>query len=400
MVHQLTMPKKIYTSVLSVCLLFGLISWLLLFTQTNQLAKQAIQDKGESTLGQLHELILTPLFNNDTISQQVALQKATEDSSIISASLFGVDGELITQSTEPQPQQQKTQTFTSDIEYQNTKAGIISVVVNSQSIYNQYHRVFNYWLILWLSFTVLSTYLSYRFADQLAERIRRLSDRLPGTAEQLTDEITMLETKIQPLLSTTGESSYDTGNCYYYSLVTAHIKNYQRLTNQLNKENLDYLFEKLDYCMLRTLQLYGGNRIEGDSNSICFTISSTQCSKQHLLVCLMAVYSLQQLLEQLSANLGIDLEINWTISSDNINKTPQFNYEQSIIALKKSNTELAVKLQEGLIVLNCDRYSIDELSSIARFQTYDNHCFILEGFPENRQLLLKKQLEHLIGICL
>ena len=114
----------------------------------------------------------------------------------------------------------------------------------------------------------------------------------------------------------------------------------------------------------------------------------------------MAVYSLQQLLEQLSANLGIDLEINWTISSDNINKTPQFNYEQSIIALKKSNTELAVKLQEGLIVLNCDRYSIDELSSIARFQTYDNHCFILEGFPENRQLLLKKQLEHLIGICL
>ena len=400
MVHQLTMPKKIYTSVLSVCLLFGLISWLLLFTQTNQLAKQAIQDKGESTLGQLHELILTPLFNNDTISQQVALQKATEDSSIISASLFGVDGELITQSTEPQPQQQKTQTFTSDIEYQNTKAGIISVVVNSQSIYNQYHRVFNYWLILWLLFTVLSTYLSYRFADQLAERIRRLSDRLPGTAEQLADEITMLETKIQPLLSTTGESSYDTGNCYYYSLVTAHIKNYQRLTNQLNKENLDYLFEKLDYCMLRTLQLYGGNRIEGDSNSICFTISSTQCSKQHLLVCLMAVYSLQQLLEQLSANLGIDLEINWTISSDNINKTPQFNYEQSIIALKKSNTELAVKLQEGLIVLNCDRYSIDELSSIARFQTYDNHCFILEGFPENRQLLLKKQLEHLIGICL
>jgi len=399
MVHQLAMPKKIYATVLSICLLFGLISWLLLFTQTNQLAKQAIQDKGESTLGLLHELILTPLFNNDTISQQVALQKATEDPNIISASLFGVDGKLITRSTDPQPQQQKAKIFTGDIEYQNTKAGIISVVVDSQPIYNQYHRVFTYWLILWLSFTVLSTYLSYRFADQLAERIRRLSDRLPGTAEKLADEITTLETKIQPLLSTTGESTYNV-NCYYYSLITANIKNYQRLNNQLNKENLDYLFEKLDYCMLRTLQLYGGNRIEGDSDSICFTISSTQCSKQHLLVCLMAVYSLQQLLEQLSANLGIDLEINWTISSDNINKTPQFNYEQSIVALKKRNTELAVRLQERLIVLNCDKYSIDELSSIARFQNYDNHCFILEGFPENRQLLLKKQLEHLIGICL
>lgn len=400
MVHQLTMPKKIYATVLSICLLFGLISWLLLFTQTNQLAKQAIQDKGESTLGQLQELILTPLFNNDTISQQVALQKATEDPNIISASLFGVDGELIAQSTDSEFQSQKTKTFTSTIEYQNTKAGIISVGVNSQHIYNQYHRVFIYWLILWLSFSVLSTYLSYRFADQLAERIRRLSDRLPGTAEQLADEITTLESKIQPLLSTTGESNYDGGNSYYYSLITANVKNYQRLKNQLNKENLDYLFEKLDYCILRTLQLYGGNRIEGDSNSICFTISSTQYSKQHLLVCLMAVYSLQQLLEQLSANLGLDLEINWTICSDNINKTPQFNYEQSIVALKKRNTELAVRLQERLIVLNCDQFSIDELSSIARFQNYDDHCFILEGFPENRQLLLKKQLEHLIGICL
>jgi len=400
MVRQFTMSKKISATVLSICLLFGLISWLLLFAQTDQLARQAILDKGNSTLGQLHELILTPLFNNDTISQQVALQKATEDPSILSASLYGVDSELIAQSAKPRPQQLKTETFTGNIEYQNTKAGIISVVVNSQSIHKQYHRVLTNWLIIWLSFTLLSTYLCYRFADQLTERIRRISDRLPGTAEQLADEITTLETKIQPLLSTTGESTLNTNNRYYYSLITANIKNHQRLNNHLNRENLDHLFEKLDYCMLRTLQLYGGNRIDGDSNSICFTIASTHCSKQHLLVCLMAVYSLQQLLEHLSAKLGIDLEINWTMSSDNINTTPQFSYEQSIVALKKRNTELANRLQEGLIVINCDKFNIDELSSIARFQNYDEHCFILEGFPENRQLLLEKQLEHLISICL
>ncbi|MCS5587164.1 MAG: hypothetical protein NZ697_01580 [Porticoccaceae bacterium] len=398
--HQFAMSKKISAVVLSLCLLFGFVSWLLLSAQTTQLAEQAVLDRGNSTLGQLNELILAPLFNNDTISVQVALKKATEDPSILSASLFGVDRALIAQSAKPQLQQLKTETFTRNIELQNTQAGIISVVVNSQPIYEQYHRVLTNWLILWLSFTLLSTYLCYRFSDQLTERIRRLSDRLPGSIEQLSDEITTLERKIQPLLSTTGESTLNTSNIYYYSLITANLKNHQRLNNQLNRENLEHLFEKLDYCILRTLQLYGGNRIEGNNDSICFTIGSTHCSKQHLLVCLMAVYSLQQLLEHLSAKLGIDLEINWTISSDNISTAPQFRYEQGIVALKQQNAELADRLQEGLIVLNCDRFSIDELSSIARFQNYDDHCFILEGFPENRQQLLEKQLEHLIGLCL
>lgn len=86
--RQFTMPKKISATVLFTCLLFGLVSWLLLFAQTDQLAKQAIDDKGFSSLAQLHEAILTPLLSNDTISQQVSLQRATEDERVISASLI------------------------------------------------------------------------------------------------------------------------------------------------------------------------------------------------------------------------------------------------------------------------------------------------------------------------
>ena len=123
-------------------------------------------------------------------------------------------------------------------------------------------------------------------------------------------------------------------------------------------------------------------------------------AKQHLLVVLMAVYSLQQLIEQLSKKSGIDLEINWIISNDDIGTTPQFWYEQSMISLKKQNTAVAANIQEGLIVLNCSQYSIDELSSIARFQSYDKNQFILEGFSESRLQVLRQQLGYLIGICL
>ena len=197
-----------------------------------------------------------------------------------------------------------------------------------------------------------------------------------------------------------GESTENSSNTYYYSLITAQIKNHQRLGNQLNQESLDRLFEKLDYCFLRTLQLYGGTRVDGDAESICFTIRSTQCTKQHLLVCLMAVYSLRQLIENLSVQQGVDLEINWTVSSQEIETSPQFYFEQGLARIRQKNAQLGGELQAGLIALNCENYTVDELSSIAHFATYKEQCFILEGFSENRQQLLEKQLQHLINLCL
>ena len=398
--HQFGMSVNVPGIVLLVCVLFGLFSWMLLSNQINQLAQQAVFDKGNSTLQRLHELTLAPLFNNDTISVQVALKKATEDPSIISASLYGIDQELITQSSKSTDQTLKTETFTRNLEFQNTQVGILSVEVDSQPIYQQYQQPYTNWLILWLLFTLLSTYICHRYVDNLRVRIVRLSNRLPGNSEQISDELNALEKKVQPLLSNIGESNEDTSNTYYYSLINATIKNRLRLNNQLNQDNLNQLFEKLDYCILRTLQLYGGTRIEGEAESICFTIRSTQCSKQHLLVCLMAVYSLRQLVENLSIQLGVDLEVNWTLSSQNISTAPQFFYEQGIATLKQQNMTLANRLQKGLVVLNCDTYSIEELTSIARFATFDEHCFILEGFSENRQQLLEKQLEHLTQLCL
>ena len=398
--RQFAMSTRIPAIALSICLVFGFISWLLLSTQINHLAKQAVLSKGTSTLERLTELIITPLFNSDTISVQVALKKATQDPSIISASLFGVDRELITQSVKPKPEQFDAQIFTRNLELQNTQIGIITVVVDRNPIYQKYQQPYFNWLILWVCFTLLTTYLCHRFADQLSLRIRRLGDRLPGNIEPMTDELAALETKVQPLLSNAGESPEDSNNTYYYSLITAHIKNRQRLGNQLNQESLDHLFDKLDYCFLRTLQLYGGTRVDGDSESVCFTIRSTQCTKQHLLVCLMAIYSLRQLIDNLSVQHGVDLEINWTISSQNIPTSPQFYFEQGLASIKLKNKELASQLQAGLIVLNCDNYSIDELSSIAHFATYDENCFVLEGFSENRQQLLEKQLQHLTNLCL
>lgn len=398
--RRYSIAKKLPAATLCLCLILGLTSFLILSNQISELSASLIDSKSRTALSRLDELVRTPLFNNDSISVQVALTGATEEDNIYSASLVGVDNNLISQSTKSGPKPENTERFSRNVELQDTLIGTLVIELDSKPIYRQYNNLMISWLLLWLAFTAASTYGCHRYAEQLARRLRILTNRLPGGGEQINDELAGLEAKIQPLLSSSGQADDNHSSGYYYSLVTATIKNRQRLNNQLNQENLELLFEKIDYCTAKAIELYGGQRIEGANGAICFTIRSTQCSKQHLLICLMAVYSLQQLLERLSLKLGVDLDINWALCSDNLSTVPLFSYDEGMAALKQLSAQLGDKMQEGIIGLHCREYDIEQLSSIARFVLFDNNVFILKGFPEGRQTLLEKQIMHLANICL
>jgi len=402
MQRQYSVAKKLPAAVLSLCLLLGPLASLLISSQTQQLAHETIADKSRSALSQLDDLIRTPLFNNDLISVQVALSRTVEDPAIVSASLFDVEEQLISQSRQSQKPSDELESYRREIELQDSILGAVVIELDTQPIYGKYRNVMLSWLLLWFVFTAACTYGSLQFAEQLARRLRILSNRLPGGGDPIIDELTALEAKIQPLLSGSGSGfgDEDSNNGYYYTVVRASIKNRQRLNHQLNRDNLEQLFEKIDYCTARTIELYGGHRVEGADGGIYFDIRSTQYSKQQLLLCLMAVYSLQQLLERLSSKLGVDLEINWTVCGGNLNTLPLLSFDEGLAALKDQCAQLADQLQEGLIGLRTTEYDIQALSSIARFLVFDENCFVLEGFPEGRQTLLEKQIIHLASVCL
>jgi uncharacterized membrane protein affecting hemolysin expression len=396
--RQYSMAKKLPAIVLSACLVFGFFSWIVLSSHAASVSKETLQEKGELTISQLAERVRAPLFNNDTISIQVALQKVTEDPSIISASVEDVEGQLVAQSKKSPLEKVVANSFSRNIVFQETLAGKVRLTINSQPIKQRFSQVVRNWLLLWVLFSAACSYLTFRFAEQLSRRIRLLTKRLPGGSDNIVDEIAALETRLQPLLAKGNDEELPETN-YYCSLVTATIKNRQRLDTQLNRQNMTMLLEKIDYCTLRTLELYGGKRIEGSSGCINFYIRSTQLSKQHLLVCLMAVYSLQQLLKQLSEQSGIDLEIVWTLCSHSLPAAPLFQYHEGLDKLKGQAAVLAEQLDEGAIGMQSKEYDIEQLSSIARFLPFSEDCYVLQGFPEGRQLLLEKQIQHLASIC-
>ena len=397
--RQYSLAKKLPALVLSLCLILGLLSWALLSSHASQLSRETLQEKGELTINQLVELVRGPLFNGDSISIQVALQNVTKDKTILDASVYDIGGQLVAQSKKPSPASAIAVSFNRNIALQDTQAGKVIISLDSQPIKQRYDQLLSNWLLLWALFTLLSTYGCYRFAEQLSRRLRLLTNRLPGSSESLDDEMASLELRLQPLLSTSSDEGLsDTG--YHCSLITATIKNRHRLESQLNRQNLTQLFEKIDYCTLRTLELYAGQRIEGGSGSINFYIRSTQVSKQHLLICLMAIYSLQQVLERLSEDLGIELEICWALCSNNIPSTPLFRHHEGLDKLKTATATLADELEKGAIAVQSTEFDIEQLSSIARFLPFKENCYVLQGFPEGRQLLLEKQIQHLATICL
>jgi hypothetical protein len=114
----------------------------------------------------------------------------------------------------------------------------------------------------------------------------------------------------------------------------------------------------------------------------------------------MAVYSLQKLIEKLTEKLGIELIISWTICSDDLTTMPLSLYDQGVASLKQQSMTLKNQLQGKSILLHCKEYNMEELSPIGNFSHFDTDYFILQGFSEDRQILLTKQISHLENICL
>lgn len=400
MLSQYTTSVRLTLTVALSLVLFGFLSWLIITSQTTQLASIRIKDKSATTLNQLEEVIRPHLINNDTVSVQFALRDSTKDSTIVGASLYDVANNLIAQSKHQNSAREKVENFHRDIMVDNSLAGKLSIEVNSQPIFARYSYVFLSWAILWLLFSIVTTYATYRHSAQIYKRLNVLTNRLPGTNEPMVDEILALETRIQPLLSSSREADAVASGGFYCSMITAFISNRADLNKQLNRENLDLLLENIDLCTDRTIELYGGHRLEGMDDSIYFYIRSTECSKQHTLVCLMAVFSLQQLLKQLSLKLGIDLVLNWTICSNKVHSLPTFLYHENLFLLKQACQTSALHLQRDEIVLRSDEYTGDELSSIARFRKLSDNHYLFEGFSEQRQGLLEKQIAYLASVCL
>ncbi len=382
------------------CLLFGGVLCSISLVQTKHIIAEKIESEQKSIMNQVLNVIQKPLLNNDTLSVQFILEDTTNNSYVVSSSLFDVNGNLVTRSQQKKLAPKNTNEITQNIEFENTILGNLRIELDFDEIKYMQMNMFYSTAIIWITLSALLVASSFKNAVDVSNKIISLTKQLPGKEISSANEIDALISKIQPLIQKERESDISNNLNCNSCIFSGIIHNRKTLDDELSKENHDSLFEKLDLCVNRTIELYGGERIEGDRDTISFFTKSTTKSKQHILISLMAAHTLHAVVHQLSRSMGVNLVLSWSIHNDWLPLMPLFKFHESIQNFKVLSKNSASKTEQDKIVLTTNQFKFDELAAIARFKELQVNTYLLEGFNEQRQIVLQKQIKHLCNVCL
>ena len=384
----------------ALCLLFGGVLCSISLVQTKHIIAEKIESEQKSIMNQVVNVIQKPLLNNDTLSLQFILEDTTNNSYVVSSSLFDVNGNLVARSQQKKLAPKNTNEITQNIEFENTILGNLRIELDFAEIKYMQMNMFYSTAIIWIALSALLVASSLKNAVDVSNKIISLTKQLPGKEISSANEIDALISKIQPLIQKERESDISNNLNCNSCIFSGIIHNRKTLDDELSKENHDSLFEKLDLCVNRTIELYGGERIEGDRDTISFFTKSTTKSKQHILISLMAAHTLHEVVHQLSRSMGVNLVLSWSIHNDWLPLMPLFKFHESIQNFKVLSKNSASKTEQDKIVLTTNQFKFDELAAIARFKELQVNTYLLEGFNEQRQIVLQKQIKHLCNVCL
>ena len=383
-------------------LLFGGCSAMTLNYFAAQNSQAIVQQRGSAALESSAKLLQTPLFNRDLISIQAILVNLVSDAGISSAELLDAKGIPLSSITDTNLSAQTRETlFQQHISLADSDAGLLTIGVDRSRIERRQYQPAWVWATLWLLFASISSAAEYRRGSALQRRLDLLNSKLPGPAESAAgDPLGALEQRLQPLLTGDHDSDSGSGQARFVSLLTLTLHNHAELTRQLSRENREQLLERIDYCLLRTLELYGGSRIEGSSQQLRCYFYASSFSKQHLMLCLMASWSLRELLQRLSEQSGVELAISFAIHSRLIRSGGRTLQDQQLSAIKERAEQSGRQLNGGDIFIISDELDSEQLTALGHFERHAEGGALLQGFSAQRTELLKTQFQHLCRICL
>ena len=397
--HQYRMRYKLSALVVIAQLTFGLLSWYLIANQTKQSVATIIETQSEDAMNRIIDALPAAIVNNDSISIQVMLNKTTRHPFVHSAAFFDSDNKLKAESTVEKTAISNMAIFSRKIQMQGNVLGRVEVTLDKTKIQLTSGQIAADWIFLWLLYSALTTYLCFSFVSNIEKRAFNLADKLPGKNPNKLNGFLYLEEKLQPLIGLSQNSDETYHNNHYCSLITGSLVNLDQLTDRLNQESLEKLLNRLDNCVSATAKLYGGHRVEGDKRTIHLCMTSMECTKQHLLVCLMLMYALNQLVKQFSSRGSLKIDMSWTLLGNQISSKPIFSFHEDMNQLKANSLEQIAKLSSQTIAVKTSKFSIDDLSTIARFSHLEEDCYALKAFAIERQELLNKQIDHLYLAC-
>ena len=261
---------KLLLPAVGFCLFFGLLILSSLWIYLDRLGQQQSDDWGQHLALQLADQARQPMLYDDDISLQVLVHNlANDNTQLLHASIFDVDGKLQAQSGNiPYQQNDQTSLYTQQIIVERSSVGYVQLTVDSRAVKGKLLLLFWSALFTWLLLSVLLCLGLGLIGRNVSQRLTNITTGLPTHSDsEADDEIERLEASIKPLLvmPQIGQRNDQDDASLTLSICCENI---QRLQAQLTQKNYHSLIRNFDTVSNCAVKLFDAARLPGSQHCI------------------------------------------------------------------------------------------------------------------------------------
>ncbi|MGS2723671.1 hypothetical protein ACVBEJ_07975 [Porticoccus sp. GXU_MW_L64] len=388
---------------LALCLLAGLLVVSLGQWQTRLLAEAESDRLGNALAAQSAEIIRPYILHNDLVSLQVHVDHLVRQTEASTASVFNGQQRQLAHSggSVANIESAVLKTYRQAVVIEGRTAATASVSLSIDTLLTRYRTPLDWVMVIWAGFSLLLVTAALLTGRRLSKRLAAVTERLPGDfdGEQKSDELELLEQRLQPLLTASNEQKQpEEENALQMATMALHCKNLKKLEGQLSKDKFQSLLNKLDDDLDHLATLYEGQRRAGRDQTLFIEFGGDTETGDHPARALFCARILLQLAEHYARAQGVAMELSAAVKLSpatagtallNDFEREKRELEVARLAQQSHARQILVDSATSLHHSLNDAITSDELSESA-----DLHQ--VTGFSKDQQELLDKQLRYLV----
>ena len=315
--------KKSYAKTLpilaiSFAIFIGTLGALIINHQISVVANKQEKYLG-NTLGlQLAKVAKTSIINKDILSLQIELDDMLAIDGVGYVAVYDASKKILAKAKgtiKKNTPDNLGSRYTSPITIENQIVGYGLVQFYDGFFINNFRAINITIALLFTGMFSILIYASVKSGKILSLRLNRIIRQLPSDGDEAIDELSMLENRLKPLISSRISCQpSETEDQYEESTILAiECKNLTILKTRVNPEHLESLMYQFDVLVNDAADIYGADRFNADQRCIYLNFKGYNNTDEYPLRALCCSSVIHRLGEKLLDAHGIKLELSSAI---------------------------------------------------------------------------------------
>jgi hypothetical protein len=282
-----------------------------------------VADKQEKYLGntlglQLAKVAKTSIINKDILSLQIELDDMLAIDGVGYVAVYDASKKILAKAKrviKKNTPDNLGRGYTSPITIENEIAGYGLIQFYDGFFIDNFQAINITIALLFTGMFSILIYASVKSGKILSLRLNRIIQQLPSDDDEATDELSMLENRLKPLISSriSCQPSETEGQYKESTILAIECKNLTILKTRVNPEHLESLMYQFDILVNDAADINGANRFNADQRCIYLNFKGYNNADEHPLRALCCSSVIHRLGEKLLDAHGVKLELSSAI---------------------------------------------------------------------------------------